>query len=148
MQPTLVGGGCPPHPPASVVPSAAPRDPITLVKVLAAYQNFAESDYLKNGRPTNPVGDIRHAVRPLRDRYGVLAAAEFGKKKLKAVWKQVLDSIAGNGRWFGHTVAEDRVLGSGFDQWLSTMATLREPMFRATITRTSTTAPLGPIRRS
>lgn len=78
--------------PATVAPSAAPCDQITVVEILAAYQDFAEGYYLKNGKPTRTLGNIADAVRPLRDLYATLPAVEFGPKKLKAVREAMIQA--------------------------------------------------------
>lgn len=72
------------HPPAGA--------DLTINEVLVAYLDFADGYYVKNGSPTVEPGNIRLALRPLRERYGHLSASEFGPKGLKAVREAMIDS--------------------------------------------------------
>src|SRR5690349_10585481 len=50
---------------------------LTINEVMLAYRQFADSYYIKNGRPTTESGNIRLAIRPLRELYGLTLAREF-----------------------------------------------------------------------
>jgi hypothetical protein len=53
--------------------------------LLLAYLAFADSYYVKHGRPTTEPASIRVTVRPLRQLYGHTLARDFGPLQLKAV---------------------------------------------------------------
>ncbi|WP_164103544.1 tyrosine-type recombinase/integrase [Candidatus Laterigemmans baculatus] len=75
----------------------AKRDPepseqaITVVEVLAAFWNHAQSYYVKNGEPTNELDALRLVIRDARTLYGREPAESFGPKKLKAVRQLWID---------------------------------------------------------
>ena len=64
--------------------SAQPPGP-SVNELLAAYLDFAEGYYAKDGRPTQQYTNVLAALKPVRELYGTTPAAEFGSKKLKAV---------------------------------------------------------------
>lgn len=66
------------------VDGAAGSD-LTINEILLAYLEHADRYYVKNGRPTSEPGNIRLAIRPLRQLYGEAAAQELGPLQLKAV---------------------------------------------------------------
>jgi len=57
----------------------------TVNEVIAQYWAFAQTYYVKNGRPTTEPEAIRHSLKPLRRLYGRTAARDFGPLALEAV---------------------------------------------------------------
>jgi len=74
---------------------------LTVTELIARYWRFAQSYYVKDGRPTDSQDHIRLALRPLRKSYGHTPAVEFGPVALKAVRQRMLD--AGCGRKYINT---------------------------------------------
>ena len=58
---------------------------ITITELVAAYWDFAEGYYCKNGVPSGWLAHIRLMLRKLRETYGLTAADDFGPLKLKAI---------------------------------------------------------------
>lgn len=58
---------------------------LTINELILDYLRHADGYYVKNGKPTVEPGNIRLAVRPLRQLYGHTTAREFGPLALKAV---------------------------------------------------------------
>lgn len=59
---------------------------LTIHELVLAYWRHAEAHYRDaDGRPTNELGNIRDAIRPLRQLYGDTRAGEFGPLALRAV---------------------------------------------------------------
>ena len=75
----------------AVTPSPLPGDAgdLTVVELIAAYLDFAEGYYRKNGQPTRSLEQIRLAMRPLRELYGAEAAAEFSPLRLLAIQEKL-----------------------------------------------------------
>lgn len=71
---------------------SGPSSDLSVNEVLLAYLGHADSYYVKNGKPTVEPGNIRLAIRPLRQLYGHTNAREFGPLGLKAVRKAMIDS--------------------------------------------------------
>jgi integrase len=65
---------------------------LSVNEMLLAYLAHADSYYVKGGRPTVEQGNIRLAIRPLRQLYGHSIARDFGPLALKAVRKAMVDS--------------------------------------------------------
>jgi integrase len=76
------------------IPAAATTHPaqLTVSEVMLAYLRHAEGYYVKNGRPTSEVRNIKLALRPLRARYGHTPAIAFGPLALKAVRQAMVES--------------------------------------------------------
>jgi integrase len=66
-------------------PAAGNGADLTVNEMLVAYLRHADSYYVKNGKPTVEPGNIRLAIRPLRQLYGHTLARDFGPLALKAV---------------------------------------------------------------
>lgn len=64
---------------------------LTVVELIAQYWVYAKTYYVKNGRPTSELYEIRCAMRPLKNLYGRTSAAEFGPKNLKTVRQALID---------------------------------------------------------
>jgi integrase len=75
--------------PAPASPSGSDR---TVNEMLLDYLRHADSYYVKNGKPTVEPGNIRLAIRPLRQLYGHTPARDFGPLGLKAVRKAMIDA--------------------------------------------------------
>jgi len=70
---------------------ASISDPsLTLSAVLLRYRTFAEGYYVKDGKPTKELEEMRLAVKPIRELYGETLAREFGPLKLKAVQQHLI----------------------------------------------------------
>ncbi len=54
-------------------------------QLLVAYWEFAQGYYVKNGRPTGEIRNLKEAFRPLAELYGSLPIYEFSPIRLKAV---------------------------------------------------------------
>jgi integrase len=65
---------------------------LTVNELLLAYLKFADSYYLKHGKPTTEPASIRVTVRPLRRLYGDTLARDFSPLQLKAVRQAMVDS--------------------------------------------------------
>jgi len=64
---------------------------VTVVELANQFVKWAESYYLKHGKPTAEPGNIKLAVRPLLKLYGRTNAAAFGPRALKAVRQEMVD---------------------------------------------------------
>jgi len=78
--------------PSRIVNTAASQvritgDPFPLVvdEAILRYKTFAESYYVKNGKLSKEIVDIKYSLRPVRQLYGRLPLREFGPLVLKAV---------------------------------------------------------------
>jgi integrase len=60
-------------------------------EMLLSYLDHVDAYYVKNGKPTVEPGNIRLAIRPLRQLYGLTPARNFGPLGLKAVRKAMVD---------------------------------------------------------
>src|SRR5262249_35433960 len=63
---------------------------LTVNELAEAYLDFADGYYVKNGEPTSEPGNIRLAIRPLRQLYGLTPAREFGPLRLKALPQELI----------------------------------------------------------
>jgi integrase len=73
-----------------VDPAQAPE--LTINEVLLKYLAFADSYYVKHGRPTSEAADIRLACGPLVDLYGRTAINTFGPLALKIVREKMIQA--------------------------------------------------------
>lgn len=60
-------------------------EPLTIQRLCLAYSDFAETYYVKDGKPTAEVDCVTYALQRLIKLYGTTPAAEFGPKSLKLV---------------------------------------------------------------
>ncbi len=98
---------------------------LPISKVLLRYKTFAESYYVKNGKPTKELADMKYALRPLRQLFGDTLARDFGPLKLKMVRQAMVDSDLSRGvinnrmnrvkRFFKWAVAEELVPPSVYE---------------------------------
>ena len=73
-------------------PDVSP-DEITVVELVAAYVRHATAYYVgQDGKPTSELGNVRRAVKPLRELYGRELANTFGPRHLKAVRQSFIDA--------------------------------------------------------
>jgi integrase len=59
--------------------------------LLLRYWEFAESTYIKDGKPTRELANMADAIWPLRTIFGSLPADQFGPRKLKLVRQQMIN---------------------------------------------------------
>lgn len=74
-------------------PQAAPeeiRADLRVSELLVAYLDFAESYYVKNGRPTGEFRNMKDAIRPLQELYETILVWEFGPAALRTVREQMI----------------------------------------------------------
>ena len=68
---------------------------LTVVELLVAYRNHAHRYYQKDGRTTNEVVNIDHAIRPLKRLYGRTQVSQFGPIALETIQNQmIVDGLA------------------------------------------------------
>lgn len=72
-------------------PLVAPDD-LTIIELVARFWRHAKTYYVKRGRPTGELDNIRHAVRPLKALYGRTQAADFKPLCLKALRQKLIDA--------------------------------------------------------
>jgi integrase len=72
--------------PAADAPPAADPDGLTVVEMLVAYFDHAGGYY----RHSNELDNIKKALRPLREVYGLTRVLEFGPKRLKALRRTMI----------------------------------------------------------
>jgi integrase len=65
---------------------------LTVNELLSKFWDFAETYYVKNGKPTDEQACIKSAMRPLKQLYGDSAANDFGPLALKAVREQMVEN--------------------------------------------------------
>lgn len=63
---------------------------LSVSEILAAYLDFAEMYYSRNGKPTSEYVAVRDAVKPVRALYGRTAVRDFGPLALKAVREKMI----------------------------------------------------------
>jgi hypothetical protein len=81
-------------------PGATPTPPSTnggfpdlsVNELLMRYLEFAMSYYVKNGRPTGEVSNLKDSMRPLRALYSHSLVKDFGPKALQAVRQYMIDT--------------------------------------------------------
>ena len=87
----LAGRGQP-HVPGQGAHQAAPHAELTINELLLAYWGHAEGYYVKNGRPTGELANMRDAMRPLAALYGQTQVADFGPGGLKTTRQAMIDA--------------------------------------------------------
>lgn len=70
---------------------AADSDVLTINEFILRYLRFAETYYVKNGKPTQEFEEMKYCLRPLRLLYGRTPARNFGPLALKAVRQHMID---------------------------------------------------------
>jgi integrase len=102
--------------------SAALDHAVSISELIKRYRRFAESYYVRDGRPTKELSCMRYALRTVRQLYGSLSAQEFGPLALKGVRQHLIDQglcrthinarINRVKRFFKWAVSEELVLSS------------------------------------
>jgi integrase len=83
-------------------PGAAPEPEwnpakLTVAELAAAYLRFASDYYRKCGKPTSEVGNIKRAIRAMRESFPALPAEEFSSSHLISIQdKLVADDLCRN----------------------------------------------------
>ena len=77
---------------ASPLPLPQVSEKITVTELVAAYWDFAQQYYCKNGVPSGWLDHIRLMLRKLRETYGLTPAEDFGPLKLKAIRQTLIDA--------------------------------------------------------
>ncbi len=75
------------------VPAREPEssNDITVAEVCIQYLRWAEGYYVKDGKPTTELNNIKRAIKTLRESYASLPAKEFSPLKLKTVRQRFID---------------------------------------------------------
>ncbi len=73
-------------------PLPEPGLDLTVVELCAAYWDFAQRYYTKNGEPGGWLTHIRLMLRKVREAYGHTPASEFGPRKLKTIRQALIDA--------------------------------------------------------
>lgn len=64
---------------------------ITVAEVCVQYLRWAEGYYVKDGKETSEIHNVKRAIKALRESYASLPAREFSPLKLKAVRQRFID---------------------------------------------------------
>jgi len=64
---------------------------ITVAEVCAQYLRWATGYYVKDGKPTTELANVKRAIKALRESYASLPAREFSPLKLKTVRQRLID---------------------------------------------------------
>ena len=68
-----------------------PNPTLSINELLLAYSQFAQSYYVKDGKPTKELACMAEAIWPVRELFGSTLAADFGPKSLKTVRQKMID---------------------------------------------------------
>ena len=77
--------------PDGTADSGRPSRGITIVEVIAAYVDYAEQYYRKDGKSTGHMPGLLAAMRILRELYGGTEAAKFGPLSLRAIQNTLIE---------------------------------------------------------
>ncbi len=69
----------------TALPALKTESQITITELAAAYWEFVQAYYVKNGKPSGWQDHIRLMLRKVREIYGLTPAVNFGPLKLKAI---------------------------------------------------------------
>lgn len=81
-----------PLPPRDPVKAELARKDLRVSELLVAYLEFAASYYVKNGRPTGELANMKDAIRPLQALYETACVAEFGPGSLRTVREKMIET--------------------------------------------------------
>jgi hypothetical protein len=81
---------------------AHPGQGLLVVQLCAAFWEFAERYYVKDGKPTDHLHTVRRALSLLREFYGDTPATEFGPLSVRAIQGHLVD--AGRARSYLNSV--------------------------------------------
>jgi integrase len=70
---------------------------LSINEVLLRYWRFAETYYVKNGKPTKELASVRESLQHLRKPYGDTLASEFGPLRLKSLQRLMIDENLSRG---------------------------------------------------
>ncbi len=68
------------------------RSDLRINELLVAYLDFAAGYYVKNGRPTGELANMKDATKPVQALYETLPVAEFGPTCLRAVRERMIEN--------------------------------------------------------
>jgi len=71
--------------------TAPPGCAITITELCAAYLRHAEGWYVKDGKPTSKLPQVKRYLRTLRDLYGSTAVDQFGPLALQVIQQHLVD---------------------------------------------------------
>jgi hypothetical protein len=80
-----------PHSTEKKVALANNGEPLLMVQLIAAYWEYAQTYYTRNGKRSGWLVHIRMVLRILRETYGHTPAVEFGPLSLKALRQKMID---------------------------------------------------------
>ncbi len=81
------------QPPASSSTGALPEsDLIDVNQLFVAYWKYAQTYYVKDGKPTRELSNIKDAARPLIELFGSAWVKDFRPSSLKAVRQEMIDA--------------------------------------------------------
>ena len=122
---------------------------LTIIELVASYWRFAGRHYIKNGKQTSELGNVKDALRPVKKLYGHTLASDFGPLALKATRQTMIDGglarqninarVGRIRRMFKWAASEELVPASVF-QALGTVSGLRKGR-----TEAHETAPVAPV---
>lgn len=78
------------HAPVAPGTTGNGRNDLTINQLTNAYRKFAEAYYVRDGKPTKELADMKYAARPLLKLYGSTPARDFGPRALKAVRQHMI----------------------------------------------------------
>lgn len=78
--------------PHDAAKAEAVQSDLRINELLVAYLEFASGYYVKNGRPTGELANMKEAAKPLRALYESLPAAQFGPTALRTVRERMIES--------------------------------------------------------
>ena len=73
-------------------PGSEPVYDLRIDELLVAYLEFAQGYYVKGGRPTGEVPNIKDAIKPLTHLYGHARVLDFTPTSLKAVRQVMIEA--------------------------------------------------------
>ncbi len=76
--------------PSPLAASPVPACELTIIELIAAYWQFAEGYYVKDGRPTDHLHIVRRALGLLRQLYGQQLVTSFGPRCLQAIQQKLV----------------------------------------------------------
>lgn len=74
------------------LPAAPPNHEITIEELVGRFLFWAQSHYMKHGRPTGEWSNMKDAAAPVLELFRDEAAAAFGPKKLRTIRDHILQS--------------------------------------------------------
>jgi integrase len=76
----------------TAAPACNAGQELTVLELGAAYLDFAEGYYVKDGRPTDQMGNVRRALRLTKELYGHTRAVDVGPLALRAIQEHMVNS--------------------------------------------------------